>query len=235
MPLDIRKSLTYPFRKENFLNTVLFPSMVSLIILGPTIFLNLNTVQKELLYAFYGLGFMPCIIGYDWQLLRELRTKSYATTAPNWESSKILQYWIEGARAIPICFLILIIPFIALQKADSSMGLLSCPNNTNIVLSVVLAFTVFIPIALAAIVQSSTGRYVAIFNASRTLKAVLKCYFPALVVSAFIAALVYLLPTLVIVFYALGKFEALAFGPPLIIMLTMIFHFTAQAFDGYQD
>jgi hypothetical protein len=209
--------------------------MVSLLILEPIILFKLNGIQKELLYGFYGLGFLPCILGYEWQLLRKLKIEGCAATAPYWKLSNMLQYWFEGLRAIPICFFILTVPFIALSKCDPSIGFLSCPQNINLVLSVVLAFIVLIPISLAAIVQSATKKYMDIFNIYRTLQAVLKCYFPSLGVSAFIALLACCLPTLVIVFYAMGKFEAIAFGPPLIIMLAMIFHFTAQAFEGYKD
>lgn len=113
--INLVQAITYPFRRNNWINTMLLPgAFLSLLCwLTATNEASTSPVKSLLTFSMQLLCLGP--IGYLWRLLGVLRQSGYDTPAPDWTAEKSIIALFDGLKV----FLLIGLTVFVLRMPDS--------------------------------------------------------------------------------------------------------------------
>ncbi len=239
-------ALTYPFKKENWQSTLLWPGLIFIVyfvgqylisfvvaLLFPmgsdpmqpnTTAMMLNMVSNGALTII----FMPFFAGFYWHWAEKLLIEGMEAPPPDW-GDHVVKYWLDGLK-ITIVALLISTPYMLII-----FSILLLKQNIFLVygaMAIHLLVCLFLtPFVLANFIQAlPEKRFTALFNLSRIFKTGCKYYGRVL------------LATLITLVCSIGFVVVMIFscctciGFPVVVAASYAFyvHIMAQAFAGYR-
>ncbi len=248
--LDIGQALKYPFRKENRLNTLLWPSVILFLwlvvvvlteiaaaLVFPAPAESMRLYEPETVLIEFGLEivtallFCPFIYGFLWEMTAALRRDGYDAPAPSWGGGEgPLIYWINGFKLL-VCWYVLYSPCYGVIYWMTLQGNVMGPYLVVLLAGPVLAILAA-PFLWAAAVQSAeTKRLRDLLNFPRIVSALRQGFGNAL-----LSALIGLAAAVPFAILSILTCCTLGVGFSVLMAIYMVFttHLYTQAYDNYR-
>ncbi len=257
MNLDFKTALTYPYRSENIINTLVFPSIV--VFANMIISFIVAIIAVVILYM---MGVDPkdsdlnisiplasiWMMGYSWHLYGHWQAAGFQAPSPAWKD-RWLAFLLDGLKVsvfysviiLTIVFSLVLLLVLLYGPLDSLLKGNLTPEALGLgvlmtfflVMTVIFAWFFLSPFFIAPLIHTSqTKRFGDLFNIKRAIEITLPCYGQVLIALLlnWVVTLIYLIGSIALVFTCIGilAIPFLFVGP----YMVSCNHMLAQAFYG---